>query len=128
MRTVLAILLVIVLTGCAGQSGGLTEAGSQIQVFNEEPKIDYEAIESFDTTARGENAMHALERTLNRAAELNADGLIVHSIVNRGPIAGLGDNFGTGGGDGVIVFQIRATAIRYLNGAMPENATTEPNR
>jgi hypothetical protein len=58
--------------------------------------------------------MDVLEKNIRRAAELGADGVIVHSILNKGTVAGGSDIYGTGGGDGTAVFQIQATAIRYV--------------
>ena len=62
---------------------------------------------------RADREMDVLVQVLRRAKELGADGVIVHSILNKGTVAGLGDTFGTGGGGGFAVYQINATAISY---------------
>ena len=115
MMKIFMILMGLVICGCASQPTELTQEERDIHVFHEEPKIDYEKLGRIDTTSRADNAMAALDKTLRRAAELGADGVIVHSISNKGVVAGGGDSFGTGGGGGSEVYQIQATAIRYIN-------------
>lgn len=108
-------LVAIAICGCANQPTELTQEESDIHVFYDEPKIEYESLGRVDTTSRGSHAMDVLKRTLGRAAELGADGVIVHSILNRGTVAGGADAFGTGGGGGFALYQIQATAIRFVN-------------
>lgn len=109
------VLMGIVVCSCASQPTELTQEARDLHVFYEEPKIDYENLGRIDTTSRADNALAALDKTLRRAVELGADGVIVHSINNKGIVAGGRDFFGTGGGDGSVVYQIQATAIRYIN-------------
>ena len=112
---ILMILLAVVICGCASQSPELTQEARNIHVFNEEPTVAYETLGRVDTTTRGRNAMDVLEKIQIRAVELGANGIIVHSILNKGTVAGGTDAFGTGGGGGFAVFQIQATAIRYVD-------------
>ena len=109
------ILIAFVIFGCASQPTELTQEEKDLNVFYEEPKIEYESLGRIDTTSRASNPMDALEKILRRAVELGADGVIVHSISNKGTVAGGADTYGTGGGGGVAVYQIQATAIRYVN-------------
>ena len=109
------ILIGLVICGCASQPTELTQEERDLHVFYEEPKIEYEKLGRIDTTSRANHAMDVLEKILSRAVELGADGVIIHSIHNKGTVAGGGDAFGTGGGGGFAVYQIQATAIRYVN-------------
>lgn len=109
------ILIGLVISGCASQPTELTQAERDINVFYDEPKIAYENLDRIDTTTRASNAIDALDKVLRRAAELGADGVIVHSISNRGTVADSVDTFGTGGGGRISLFQIKATAIRYVD-------------
>ncbi len=109
------ILIGLVIFGCASQPTELTQEERDLHVYYEEPKIAYENLGRIDTTSRANHAMDMLEKILSRAVELGADGVIVHSIRNKGTVAGGGDEFGTGGGGGFAVYQIQATAIRYVN-------------
>ena len=115
MTKIFMILIGLVICGCVSQPTELTQEERDIHVFYEEPKIAYESLGRIDTTSRANHAMDALEKTLDRAADLGADGVIVHSIVDKGPVAGRVDTFGTGGSRSVRVYQIQATAIRYVN-------------
>lgn len=114
MMKIYMIFLGLVICGCVSQPTELTQEERDIQVFYEEPKIDYENLDRIDATSRGNTAMAALDTILRRAVELGADGVIVHSISNKGTVAGGRDAYGTGGGGGIQVFQIQATAIRYV--------------
>jgi len=109
------ILIGLVICGCASQPMELTQEERDLHIFYEEPKIDYENLGRIDSTSRAKHAMDMLEKILSRAVELGADGVIVHSIRNKGTVAGGSDEFGTGGGGGFAVYQIQATAIRYVN-------------
>jgi hypothetical protein len=109
------ILVGLVVCGCASQPTELTQEERDIHVFYEEPKIAYENLDRIDTTSRASNAIDALDKVLRRAAELGADGVLVHSISNKGTVADSVDSFGTGGGRRVSLFQIQATAIRYVD-------------
>ncbi len=109
------ILIGLVIFGCASQPTELTQEERDLHVYYEEPKIAYENLGRIDTTSRANHAMDMLEKILSRAVELGADGVIVHSIRNKGTVAGGSDEFGTGGGGGFAVYQIQATAIRYVN-------------
>ena len=109
------ILIGLIICGCASQPTELTQEERDLHVFFEEPKIDYENLGRIDSTSRAKHAMDMLEKILSRAVELGADGVIVHSIRNKGTVAGESDEFGTGGGGGFAVYQIQATAIRYVN-------------
>ena len=93
----------------------MTQAEKDIHVFYEEPKIEYEILDRFNTTNPAKHPMDTLNKVLRRAAEIGADGVIVHSLRKKGTVAGQHDKFGTGGGDGVAVYQIQASAIRYIN-------------
>ena len=115
MMKIFIILIGLVICGCTSQPTELTQEERDIHVFYEEPKIAYENLDRIDTTSRGNNAVDALDKVLRRAAELGADGVIIHSISNKGTVAGSVDTFGTGGGRTAGVFQIQATAIRYVN-------------
>jgi len=115
MKTI-AILLGLALWGCAAQPTGQMEPVSEkldIHVFYEEPEIEYRELGKVDETKRADHPMDVLEQVLRKAMALGADGVIVHSIRNRGTVAGLGDAFGTGGGGGFAVYQVQATAITY---------------
>ena len=114
MMKILLILMWLVVCGCANQPTELAQEERNIHVFYEEPKIDYEILGRIDTTRRANHAMDVLKQILDRAVELDADGVIVHSIRNKGTVAGGGDEFGTGGGGGFAVYQIQASAIRYV--------------
>lgn len=111
------VLIGLVLCGCTSQPTESPPESSQelfdIDVFYEEPKIEYEVLDRVDTTRRADNQMDVMIQVLRRAEELGADGVIVHTIYNRGIVSGR-DAFGTGGGGGFAVYQIRATAIRYV--------------
>lgn len=115
MMKIFIILIGLVICGCASQPTELTQEEKDIHVFYEEPKIAYENLDDIDMTSRGNNAVEALDKVLRRAAELGADGVIIHSISNKGIAAGRADTFGTGGSSTAGVFQIQATAIRYVN-------------
>jgi len=114
LMKIYAILIGLIIFGCASQPAELTEEERNIHVFYEEPKVDYESLGRIDTTSSGEHAMDVLEKVIRHAAELGADGVMVHSILNKGTVAGGSDMYGTGGGGGTAVFQIQATAIRYV--------------
>ena len=114
MKIVMTVIA-LAICGCANQPTELTQEEGNIHVFYEEPKIDYESLGHINMTRRADHPMSALEQILGRAAELGADGVIVHSIRNKGTVAGGRDEFGTGGGGGFAVYQIQATAIRYIN-------------
>ena len=111
------VLIGLVLCGCVSQSPESSPESPpeviDVDVFYEEPKIDYEVLDRVDTTRRADNQMDVLVEVLRRAEKLGADGVIVHTIYNRGIVSGR-DAFGTGGGGGFAVYQIRATAIRYV--------------
>ena len=115
MMKIFMILIGLVICGCASQPTELTQEERDLHLFYEEPKIDYESLGRIDATSRGKHAMDALDKILSRAVELGADGIIVHSIRNKGTVAGGSDAFGYGGGGGFAVYQIQATAIRYIN-------------
>ena len=115
MMKIFMILIWLVICGCASQPTELTQEERNLHVFYEEPKIDYESLGRIDATSRAKHAMEMLEKTLSRAVELGADGVIVHSIRNKGTSDGGGDAFATGGRNQVAVYQIQATAIRYIN-------------
>ena len=117
------LLAAMLLTGCASElmqpdpDVAATVSAvdtSDIDVFLEEPLVEYESLDRVDMTSRAEHPAEVLEQVMARAAELGADGVIVHSIRNQGRVGRGTDRFGTGGGTGYLVFQIRATAIRYI--------------
>jgi len=114
MMKILMILLGLVICGCASQPTELTQEARDLHVFFEEPKIDYENLGRIDATSRARHAMDTIEKILSRAAELGANAVIIHSVRNKGTVAGGGDAFGTGGGGGFSVYQVQATAIRYI--------------
>ncbi|MEM7501327.1 MAG: hypothetical protein AAF417_04765 [Pseudomonadota bacterium] len=111
------VLIGLVLCGCVNQppesSPDSPPEVIDVDVFYEEPTIDYEVLDRVDTTRRSDNQMDVLVEVLRRAEKLGADGVIVHTIYNRGRVSG-SDAFGTGGGGGFAVYQIRATAIKYV--------------
>ncbi len=115
MMKIFMILIGLVICGCASQPTELTQEERDLHVFYEEPKIDYENLGRIDSTSRAKHAMDMLEKILSRAVELGADGVIVHSIRNKGSIDDAGDAFVTGGRHRGAVYQIQATAIRYIN-------------
>ena len=87
---------------------------SRIQVYlEEEPTVEYEDLGDIGRTIRAEHPAQALERIVADAAELGADGVIVHSIRNQGRVGGGTSTFGVGGRTENFVFQVQATAIRY---------------
>lgn len=112
---IVMIVITLAICGCATQPTELTPEERNIHVFYEEPKIEYESLGRINMTRRADHPMNALEQMLSRAVKLGADGVIVHSIRNKGKVAGGRDEFGTGGGGGIAVYQIEATAIRYVN-------------
>ena len=107
------VLIGLLLCGCASQPSESPPEQIDVDVFYEEPTIDYDVLARVDTTRRADNQMDVMVEVLRRAEEIGADGVIVHSIHNRGIVSGR-DAFGTGGGGGFAVYQIRATAIRYV--------------
>lgn len=117
----LVLLIALVLAGCASQSSGPAQEVPDIQelpdiqVFLEEPSIAYESLGRVDETGRGEHPADVLEQVIRRAAELGANGVIVHSVRNQGRVTRGNDVFGTGGSSVSSVYQIRATAIRYTD-------------
>ena len=120
-----ACLVLFFLVGCAGgpaqpepDVADTVSAvdTSDIDVFLEEPSIEYESLGRVGMTSRAEHPAEVLNAILVRAGELGADGVIVHSIRNQGRVGQSTDSFGTGGGTGYLVFQIQATAIRYAQG------------
>ena len=114
MMKIYMILLGLVICGCVSQPTELTQEERDIHVFYEEPKIDYESLGRVDATSRTDHPMDMLNKILRRAVELGADAVLIHSIHNKGAVVGRGDAFGTGGGSGAEVYQIQATAIRYV--------------
>ena len=115
----LVLLIGFAIVGCAAQAPEPPPRDREINVFLEEPLIEYESLGSVDISSRAEHEMEVLEKVLDRAAQMGADGVIVRSVRTKGRVAGGGDNFGTGGGGGHEVYQIQATAIRYT-GQPPE--------
>ncbi len=115
MMKIFMILIGLVICGCASQPTELTQEERDLHLFYEEPKIDYESLGRIDTTSRAKHAMDALDGIRSRAVELGADGIIVHSIRNKGTVDCGGDGFATGGCMRNAVYQIQATAIRYIN-------------
>lgn len=113
MKTFIAVVA-LAICGCANQPAPLTQEERDIQVFHEEPKVEYEILGRVDTTSRGSHAIDVVNKAIRRAAELGANGVIVHSILNKGTVAGGADAFGTGGGGGFALYQVQATAIRYV--------------
>ena len=113
-------LLAFLIAGCASQPPELPQAAADAQtadvkVFLEEPAIDYEDLGRVDLTGRAEHPADLLEKILSNAAQLGANGVIVHSVRHQGRVGRDNDIFGTGGGDGYSVYQVQATAIRYSN-------------
>lgn len=111
------LLTALTLAGCASAPSEPPPVApdidvSNIQVFLEEPSIGYETLGRVDRTSRAEHPAEVLETIVARAAEMGADGVIVHSIRNQGRVARSSDVFGTGGGSGDSIFQVRASAIR----------------
>lgn len=114
MMKIFAVLLATVICGCASQEPETSQEPVNVQVFYDEPKIEYEDLGRINSTNRAKDPLAALGKTLERAAEMGANGVIVHSITNKGLGAGGRDSFATGGGGATIVYQIQATAIRYV--------------
>jgi hypothetical protein len=110
----LVLLIGFAMGACAGQAPDPPPRDREINVFLEEPLIEYESLGSVNISRSAEHEMEVLEKVLDRAAEMGADGVIVHSVRTKGRGAGGGDTFGTGGGGGFEVYQIQATAIRYI--------------
>lgn len=111
---IFTILIAVAICGCASQESKTPQESINVQVFYDEPKIEYEELGAINTTNRAKDPLNALEKTLGRAADMGANGVIVHSITNKGLVAGGRDTFATGGGGGTFVYQIQATAIRYV--------------
>ena len=107
------VLIALILCGCVSQTPEPPPEVFDVDVFYEEPTIEYEVLDRVDTTRRADNQMDVMVEVLRRAEKLGADGVIVHTIYNRGRVSG-SDAFGTGGGGGFAVYQIRATAIKYV--------------
>lgn len=112
---VFTVLVALFICGCSSQPIELTQAEKDLHVFYEEPKIEYEVIDRINSTSPAKHPMDTLNKVLRRAAKLGADGVIVHSLRKKGTVAGQHDQFATGGGDGVAVYQIEASAIRYTD-------------
>ncbi len=113
-------LIAFLITSCASQPPELPQAAADaqtadIKVFLEEPTIDYEDLGRVDLTDRAEHPADVLEKILSNAAQLGANGVIVHAIRHQGRVGRGNDIFGTGGGDGYSVYQVQATAIRFKN-------------
>lgn len=119
MMKILIILIGLTAYGCVSQSEELTLEESGIHVFYEEPNIAYENLGRIDTTSRADNAMGVMKKILGRAVDLDADAVIVHSIINKGEVGGGSDAFGTGGGSAPALYQIQATALRYIESSTP---------
>ena len=106
-------LIAFLLAGCASQPSEPPQELPDVQVFLEEPTIEYESLGRVDETGRAEQPTDILEQIIRRAAELGANGVIVHSIRNQGRAARSSDSFGTGGSSVSFVYRIQATAILY---------------
>ena len=115
MMKIFMILIGLFICGCASQPTELTQEESNLHIYYEEPEIDYESLGRVDATSRTSHPIDMLERIVSRAVELGADAVIIHSIHNKGGVLDRGDAFGTGGASRVGVYQIQATAIRYVN-------------
>jgi len=109
------ILIGLVFYGCVSQPTELTQKERDLHVYYEEPKIDYENLGRVDATSLTNRTTDALDKVLRRAVKLGADGVIIHSIYDKGTVTDRVDAFGTGGGGGDNVYQVQATAIRYVN-------------
>ena len=114
MAKIFMILIAVAAIGCASQEPQTSLEDIDVDVFYEVPKIAYEELGRVDTTSNSKDPMGAVEKTLIRAADMGADGVIVQAINNKGLVAGGRDSFGTGGGGGTFIYQIQATAIRYV--------------
>ncbi len=88
MIKIFTILIGLVLCGCASQPTEPAQEELDIHVFYEEPKIDYESLGRVDETSRTNHPMDMLEKILSRAVELGADAVLIHSIHNKGTVAG----------------------------------------
>ncbi len=109
------ILMAVTIFGCASQPEELTQAEQDLHIFYEEPKIAYEVLGRIDATSPANHPIETLNKLRGRAVKLGADGIFVHAIFSKGTVAGQHDRFGTGGGDGIAVYQIQASAIRYID-------------
>jgi hypothetical protein len=109
------ILIGLVICGCVSQPKELTQEASNLHIYYEEPEIDYESLGRVDATSRTNHPVDMLEGILSRAMELGADAVLIHSIHNKGGVLSRDDAFGTGGASSAGVYQIKATAIRYVN-------------
>ena len=114
MNKLVTVFVAVAICGCASQEPATPQEEVNVQVFNEEPKIEYENLGRINSTNRAKDPLGALERTLRRAADMGANGVIVHSITSKGLVAGGSDSFGTGGGGETYIYQVQATAIRYI--------------
>ena len=114
MMKIFMILIGLFICGCASQPTELTQEESYLHIYYEEPEIDYESLGRVDATSRTKQLVEMMERILSRAEELGADAVLIHSIHNKGAVLDRVDAFGTVGAS-TGAYQIRATAIRYVN-------------
>ena len=115
MLKIFLILIALFVCGCVSQPKELTQEESNLHIYYEEPEIDYESLGRVDATKRTNHPVDMLEGILSRAAKLGADAVLIHSIHNKGGVLDRDDAFGTGGSSRAGVYQIQATAIRYVN-------------
>ena len=108
------ILIALFVCGCVSQPKEPTQEESNLHIYYEEPEIDYESLGRVDVTSRTNHPSDMVAKTLSRAVELGADAVLIHSIQNKGGVLARDDAFGTGGASSAGVYQIKATAIRYV--------------
>lgn len=91
------MLIALFLTGCAGQSSGLTQEEGALHLYYEELETEYENLGRIVATSRYNHARDALKKVLGEAVALGADGVIIQFSGNQ---------------DGA--YRIQATAMRYI--------------
>ena len=98
MLKIYLLLIALFLTGCAGQSEGLTPEESALHLYYEELETEYENLGRIVVTSRYNHAKDALKKVLGEAVALGADGVIIHFSENQ---------------DGA--YRMQATAMRYVD-------------
>ncbi len=105
MMKIFMILIGLVFCGCVSQPAELTQEESSLDVYYEELNTAYENLGRIVATSPSNKAGDTVRKILSRAVELGADGIIIHFSGNRN----------ISGADMGMVYQIEATALRYVN-------------
>ena len=100
------IFIGLVICGCVSQSTELTQEESNLDVYYEEPNTAYENLGRIVATSRYDHGKDTVTKILSQAVNLGADAVIIHSSGNTESVAG---------DETPEMYQIRATAIRYVD-------------